>query len=76
MICVGFAGLVPRIQKQVGMTFHEASHAALNEFTAEMSTLLDPAAGREVCRDVGTPIDNNDAASCHTGCSLEPPRLC
>jgi len=82
-ICVGFGGFVPRVQNQLGLTYARATHEALNEFTdALMGVGLEDYSD---CYDTGAtaararqcpPKAIHDERSCHTGCSLEPPKRC
>jgi len=75
-VCAGFGGFVPRMQNRLGLTFNEATHAALNEFTDEVNAKRHPAVTADQCVDISSSFNDSDNASCHTGCSTQPPRRC
>ena len=82
---VGFAGFVPRMMNQLGLTFARATHEALNEFTDMMLGVgVDEYAD---CYETGAaatrarkcpprPKRDSDHGLCHIGCSPEPPKRC
>lgn len=73
---VGYSGFVPLMQNRLGMTFHEATHAALNEFSAKTSSSLDPPVATGQCGNNISSLNDEDDISCHIGCSTQPPRRC
>jgi len=72
IVCTGFSGFVPLMQNRNGMTYYEATHAALSEFTARLTGTEEPT--HLTCSS--KPIDTEPPASCHIGCSTQPPRPC
>jgi len=77
---VGYSGFVPLMKNRLGMTFNEATHAALNDFTLMVNPMANadqPSGCDNISRrTTGSSSSGNDNASCHIGCSTQPPRPC